>query len=386
MNKKKINLCDPNVFGNEIKYLNRSIKYNQLATGNYINKFERAIKKYTSSKYAASCINGTSALHISLKILGIKKNNEVIVPTLTFIATINTAIYNSAIPIFMDADNNFNIDQNKCIDFINTQTIYKNGYTYNKKTGRKIFAIIITHIWGNAALIDELVDICRHKNIKVLEDASESLGTIYKKGKYKNKHTGTIGDIGCISFNGNKIITSAGGGMIITNNKEYFEQSKFLSNQCKLDHIYFKHTDIGYNYRLSNIHSAIGLAQYENLNKILKLKKNIHNFYCKEIDKIKGLKMFRTPNYSINNNWMNILILDEYKLSRDKLLKIFLKNMIEVRPVWYLNHQQKMFKKYQNYKIYNAKKLLANSLCLPSSSGLLIKEIKKIINILKINA
>ena len=385
MNKKKINLCEPNIIGNEINYLVQSIKNNQLATGNFIKKFENAIKNYTSSKYASSCVNATSALHISLRVLGIKKNNEVIVPTLTFIATINSVIYNSAVPIFMDADNYFNIDQKKCIHFLNNYTIFKNGFTYNKKTGRKIFAIIITHVWGNAALADELIEICKVMNIKILEDASESFGTKYTKGKFKNKHTGTIGDMGCISFNGNKIITSAGGGMIITNNKKYYEKSKFLSNQAKLDDIYFKHSDVGYNYRLSNIHSAIGLAQFENIKKVLILKKNIHDFYCHEVDKINGLKILRTPNYSHNNNWMNILILNKYKLSKNKLLKIFIKNNIEVRPVWHLNHLHKMFKNYQSYKIYNAKKLLSNSLCLPSSSSLSIKEIKKIINILKDN-
>ncbi len=386
MNKLKINLCEPKIFNNEISYISEAIKKNELATGKYIIKFENEIKKFTKSKYSLSCINGTAALHLSLKVLGIKKGDEVIVPTLTFVATINSVIYNQATPLFMDSDEYFNINEEKTIDFINKNTFFKNNITYNKKSRKKIFAIIVTHVWGNAASIEKLVSLCRKRNIKIIEDASESLGTKYIKGKFKNKHSGTVGDIGCISFNGNKIITSAGGGMIISNTKSYIDKAKILANQFKIDNIYFKHGGVGYNYRLSNIQAALGYAQLKNIKKILQLKNKIYNFYEKEIIKITGLKLLKPPNYSLNNYWLNILILDNYKIPRDRLIKIFKKNNIEVRPVWHLNHLQPMFKKYPNYKIDISIQHLNNSICLPSSSGISQSNLRKIINILKQNA
>ena len=190
MSNKKILLSEPHIIGNENKYLKECIKTNWISSaGTFVDKFEKSISKYTGAKYAVSCINGTAALDLSLKIAGVESGNEVIVPTLTFIAPVNTIIYNNAFPIFMDSDKYFNIDSEKCIDFLKKETVFKSGYTFNKKTGRKIAAIIPVHIWGNAAFLEDLLPICQERNIKVIEDASESLGTFYKKGKYKKKHT-----------------------------------------------------------------------------------------------------------------------------------------------------------------------------------------------------
>ena len=385
MNSEQILLSEPNILGNELKYLKECLRSNWISSsGKYIEEFEKKISDYTGAKYAVSCINGTSALHLSLKILGIKSGDEVIVPTLTFIAPINTLIYNNCYPIFIDADNFFNIDINKCIDFINKETFYKSDYTYNKKTKKKISAIICVHVWGNAINLDELVTICRKRNIKTIEDASESLGTWYKTGKFANKHSGTIGNIGCLSFNGNKIITCGGGGMILTNNQILANKAKYYSSQAKDDPIYSIHNDIGYNYRMSNIHAAIGLAQLENINIFLKAKLKIFNKYKKELNNINGISIYDTPDYAVNNHWLNVLKIDKKKYfkSRNQLIELFYKNNIQTKPVWYLNHKQKMFKKYQNYYIENSIKLLNNSLCLPSSSNLKSKQLKKIINIL----
>ena len=378
-----INLSEPFLTNNEIKNIIICFKKNSLATGNFIQRFEKKILEFTNSKYACSCINGTSALHLSLKVLGIKKHEEVIVPTLTFVATINAVIYNDASPIFMDADNYYNIDINKTIQFILNETFFKKGYSYNRKTNKKVFAVIVTHVWGNAVKLDELFLICKKNNIKIVEDATESLGTKYIAGKFINKHVGTIGDIGCLSFNGNKIITSAGGGMVITNNKIYSEKVKYYSNQCKNNNLRYIHNEVGFNYRLSNIQAAIGLAQLKNIKKIINLKNTIHNSYKRELLKISGINLVETPYHSYNNKWLNIIRIDKknYKISINKLIKIFSKNNVQVRPIWMLNHKQKMFKKYQKYKISNANKLLSNSLCLPSSANLSKVQIKKIIKV-----
>ena len=199
--KSRINLSSPNLIGNEKKFLNKCVDTNWLTSaGNFVNQFEYKISKFTNSKYVVACNSGTSALHIGLKALGISNGDEVIVPTLTFIATINSVIYNNAKPIFFDVDDNFSLDENKFEEFINNNTFKKNGICINKKTGKRIFALIIVHVWGNAAKIEKIYKICKKNNIKLIEDASESLGTFYTKGKFKKKHTGTIGSIGCLSF------------------------------------------------------------------------------------------------------------------------------------------------------------------------------------------
>ena len=269
---KKISLHEPKFNGNELKYLKDCIKSTWVSTsGKYINKFEKKILKYTKSKYAIACNSGTSSLHISLLVAGVKTNDEVIVPTLTFIAPINAVRYVNATPIFMDCDNHFNIDEKKTIKFIEKETYFKNGFTRNKSTNKIIKAIIVVHVFGNAANVFKLLKLCKKRNIKIIEDASESLGTFYKKNK---KHTGTVGDIGCISFNGNKIITSGSGGMILTNKINYNKKIRYLIKQAKDDNLNFIHNEIGFNYAQTNLSAGLGLAQFENIKNILK-KRNI---------------------------------------------------------------------------------------------------------------
>lgn len=271
-----IGLHPPYLNLNAMKYLKECISRGWVSTsGNYVDKFEEKIKKFTGSKYAIACNSGTSALHISLKLAGVLEGDEVIAPTVTFVATINSIIYNLGKPVFMDCDEYYNIDPKKTIDFLKNNTFKKNNKTYNKKTNNRISAIIITHVWGHAAEIFELVTECRSRNIKIIEDASESLGTRYKSGK---KHTGTLGLFGVFSFNANKIITTGSGGMIITNNHQLAKRAKYLSTQAKNDLIFFIHNEIGYNYRMTNISAAIGLSQISEIKKFINKKKKLENF------------------------------------------------------------------------------------------------------------
>lgn len=381
-----INLSTPNFNGNEVKYLKKCIETGWVSTsGPFINRFEKKISKYTSSKYAIGVINATSALDISLKLLGIKPFDEVIVPTLTFISPVNAILYNNARPIFMDCDNFCNIDVNKIIKFIKEQTFFKNGFSYNKKTKRKIAAIIIVHVWGNAVFLDELIKICKDANIKLLEDASESLGTFYTKGKFKGRHSGTIGDIGCISFNANKVITSGGGGVILTKNKKIANMANYIITQSKDDPLKYIHNNIGYNLRLTNVHAAIGLAQIENIKKILIKKNKINKFYKKHLSKINNLELLNSPDYSKNNNWLNLVKVKKFTNSKNlsECIKFLHKNKINVRPIWHLNHLQKYLNKFQKYEIINAPKIVKNSFCLPSSSQLSDNELKYVAKILR---
>ena len=288
-----ISLHEPLFAGNEQKYIKNCLDRGWVSSaGKYVDIFEKKITKFTGAKYAVACINGTSALQVSLKLVGVKKGDEVIVPSLTFIAPVNAIDYNNAKPIFMDCDEYYTIDVNKTVDFINKETrIIKKKVsgndltiTVNKKTGNRITAIIIVHIFGNASRLDKLVNLCRKKNIALIEDAAESIGTIYTLDKFKKKHTGTIGTVGCLSFNGNKIITTGGGGMILTNSQKIAKKARYLTTQAKDDPIYSIHNEVGYNFRLTNIQAALGLAQLESLSKYIKKKKIIHERYKKKIN------------------------------------------------------------------------------------------------------
>ena len=382
----KIPLSVPSLNGNEMKYVKECIDTEWVSSaGKYVELFEKKIAEYTGSKYAVACVNGTAAIQVSLRLAGVSPGDEVIVPTLTFIASVNAITYCNAIPVFMDADKYYNMDAEKTIEFIKNETVFRDGFTYNKKTKKKISAIIPVHVWGNACWLDELSDICKDRKISIVEDACESLGTFYHRGKYKGKHTGTIGKLGCLSFNGNKIITTGGGGMILTDDEALAEKAKYLTTQAKDDPIRYVHGEIGYNFRLTNIQAALGVAQLEQVSEILQRKKDIHNYYQSAIENIDGLSLSITPAYSDNNHWLNMVQIDSeiYGSDRETLMKRLEENGVQTRPIWKLNHEQKPYKNCQHYKIENAKKLVEKSLCLPSSTNLTYKNIDDVCQVIK---
>ena len=384
---KKIPLSEPYLFGAEKKYVTECVETNWLASGKYVDKFENIIKDTTNSKFVLSSINGTSSLQLALRILDPKPGDEVLVPTITFIAPINSVIYNFCAPVFFDCDENLNINTIDLINFIKFNTYYKNDFSYNKKTHKKIIAMIVVHVFGESVNLEsQLIDLCKARNIKIIEDAAESFGTFLKKDKNKT-HTGTIGDIGCFSFNGNKIVTAGGGGALTFKNKAFYLRAKYLLNQAKDDSDLFIHNDVGYNFRLSNLHAAIGFAQIKNLKKILIKKKNIHNNYKKEINKIFGLTILESSKHSTSNYWLNTLIVDKkkYGLTKLEIIKKLKKHNIETRSLWFPNHLQKPFKNYEKYKINKAQIFFEKSICLPSSYNLQDKDLKKIVNILEEN-
>jgi len=382
---KQIGLSEPFIFGQEYKYIKECLDTGWVSSsGKFVDAFEDRIASYTGAKFAVACSNATSALFISLMIIGVKRDEEVIVPTLTFIAPVNTIKYLGAEPIFMDADEFCNIDVNKTVEFIESETEFKNNNSYNKKTGKVIRAILPVHVFGHAVDLERLQNVCAERNIAIVEDASESLGTVYSKGKLKGKHTGLIGHMGCISFNGNKILTSGGGGMIISNDQEFSEKAAYLTKQAKDDPVNFIHNEIGYNLRLSNIHAALGLAQMENIKRALKIKKKINNFYKENLKLTDGLTLMNSPGYAENNNWLSVLRVEEklYGESSASLIGKLRNESIEVRPIWQLNHLQKPYLNNQTYKIEKAKEVVSNAVCLPSSISLTSEQLEKIIKVI----
>ena len=378
----KIPLSVPSIKGNEWKYVKECLDMEWVSSaGKYVDLFEQKIAKYTGAKYAVACVNGTSALHVSLHLAGVNPGDEVIIPTLTFIAPVNAIAYNGASPVFMDADKYYNIDAEKTIEFINNETVFKDSFTFNKITNKKISAIVPVHVLGNAAWLDDLVSLCEKRNITVVEDASESLGTFYNAGKYKDQHTGTIGKLGCLSFNGNKIITTGGGGMILTDDEKLADKARYLTTQAKDDPVLYIHNEIGYNFRLTNIQAALGVAQLEQLPVFLKRKREIFNQYQTALNNIEGLTLASVPDYGDNNHWINVLQIDPRICVKDKdfLMHELDNRGIQSRLIWHLNHLQKVYKDSQYYKIKNSRVLVNTSLCLPSSTNVERKSIQKVI-------
>lgn len=370
------------------KNISEVLNKNQISSvGRYTKKFEKKIINFTKSKFAVVCSSGTAALHIALKVIGVRENCEVIVPTITFIATVNAIKYNSADPVFMDNDEYFNIDQEKTLEFLNLRTFQKNGKCFNKKTKKQIKALIITHMYGNASSFLKIFRICKLKNIKIVEDAAESLGTFYKSDYFKKKHTGVIGDIGCFSFNGNKIITTGNGGALITNKKIYEKKIRYYINQSKENNYEYLHHEIGFNYRMTNLSAALGYGQIRSLRKILIKKKKIFDIYDGLLKKNNNFYINSTPSYSANNNWLVICRLKKkkYNSTIKKIVTYCKKKKIEIRPIWRPCHLQKFLRRYETYKIKKALELYNSSICLPSSYHLQKKTLIKIVNVLNLS-
>ena len=241
-------------------------------------------------------------------------------------------------------------------------------------TRKKILALVVVHVFGNSANISEIKNICKKNKIFLIEDAAESLGTYFKKNN-KKIHTGTFGDIGCISFNANKIITSGGGGMILTNNSKIAERARFLSNQAKKNDYFFSHPEIGYNFRLPNVNCAIGYEQLKKINRFLKIKKRNFDYYVKFLDK-KKIEVIKPPKYSLSNFWMCVIRFKVKKNLINKAIKYLEKNKIQTRPVWKLLNEQQRFKNFQNFNTQRSKKNIFNCLCIPSSTNLSLEQIR----------
>jgi len=386
--KKKLNipLSVPNLSLDILNNVKECIETGWVSTGGrFITEFEEKVADYVGVEEAVGVQSGTAALHLAFQILGVEAGDEVIAPTVTFIATVNPITYLGAKPIFIDCDDSLNIDLNKLEEFLNKNcTVVEDG-ALNNKSGNIIKAIVIANVFGNPINMKRVMDIANEYNLKVIEDAAESLGSFYESGKYKGSHTGTIGDIGVLSFNANKILTTGGGGMLLSNDKEIIKKARFLSVQAKTDPLYFKHDEIGYNYRLTNIAAAFGTEQIDKLEDFIKVKKRNYELYKEEIDKIEGLKLLPFNKNTRPNYWFYSVVVDEekYGIDRDQLLNKLNEVGIQARPLWGLISDQKPYRDCEAYKIDKARYYVDNLINIPCSTNLTGKEVYQVVNMLK---
>lgn len=361
----------------------KSINSQWISTsGEYIKKFENKFQKITGLKNSVAVSTGTNALQIALRIAGANSSNEVLLPSLSFIATANAILYNNSNPIFIDIKKDFNLDIDKTIEFLNSKTKLKNNFLVNKKTNRRIVAVVIVHVFGNPVKdLLKLKTLCNKYKIKIIEDAAESLGSYFIYNK-KKIHTGHVGDFSCFSFNANKVVTAGAGGMIYCKSKKDLNLARYLSTTAKNKTYDFTHNACGYNYRITNLHSAIGYSQLTRLNSILKKKKFITNTYDKLL-KNNNLIEFVLPDVKHVNCWFNIIRFKSIK-NLNKDFELFMNNKkIETRAVWKPLHTQKFLKKYEKFKVTNTMKIINNCYCIPSSPIMKKKDILKVYKAVK---
>lgn len=369
-NKDCIALHEPEFSGNEWIYIKECIDTGWVSSvGKFVDRFEEQLATFTGVKHAIAVVNGTAALHTCLKLVGVEPNDEILLPTLTFVATANAVSYCGAIPHFVDnSEITLGLDPEKLGQYLGEISEIRANGCYNRRTGRRIKAVIPVHIFGHPVDIDPLMETCNQFGLELIEDAAESLGSYYK-----GRHTGNFGKVSALSFNGNKIVTTGGGGAILTNNSHLAKLAKHLTTTARVPHKRsFSHDMIGFNYRLPNINAALGCAQLEQLPKFIENKRKLAEKYCKAFSNIKGIRFFSEPPFAKSNYWLNATILvKEYSDQRDLLLEETNRRGIMTRPVWTLMHELDIYKncpKMDNLMVAeNIERCLIN---IPSSASL----------------
>jgi len=364
-----IPLCVPEIRGNEWKYIKECLDTNWVSSvGPFVDRFERELANYVDTKYAVATCNGTGALHIALLVAGVQPEDEVLVSTLTFIAPANAVRYVGAWPIFIDAEpEHWQMDPRKVADFIERECHWVNGELRNKTTCRRVKAILPVHILGHPCDMDPILEVARKCNLVVIEDATESLGA-----KYKERMVGHLGDIACFSFNGNKIITTGGGGMIVTDNEAWARKAKYLTTQAKDDPVEYIHNEIGYNYRLTNVQAAMGCAQLEQLDDYIAAKRRIAAYYTEHLASVPGIEPPREAERVFSIFWLYTVLVESERFGFDSraLMHKLREAQIGTRPLWHTIHDLPPYKDCQAYHLEVAQQLYRQGLSLPCSVGL----------------
>ncbi|WP_187264375.1 aminotransferase class V-fold PLP-dependent enzyme [Pontibacter beigongshangensis] len=366
----RIFLSVPHLGGHEQNYVQKALEDNWVTTaGPNIPGFEHDVCQHTNARFAVALNSGTAAIHLALRVLGVKRGDEVICSTFTFVATANPILYMGATPVFVESEAT---TWNMCPDTLE-QTIQA-----RLKLGKKPACILLVHLYGMPAMLKELLEVAHRYNIPVIEDAAESLGS-----RYGGHQTGTLGEVGIFSFNGNKIITTSGGGALVTADEKLAEQARFLATQAKEDASFYEHTQMGYNYRMSNIAAGIGRGQIEVLEKRVKQRREVFNFYRERLES-EFVSFLPEPKGSYSNRWLTTILLDPSLGKNPEEIRLAMEtHNIEVRRLWKPMHLQPLFKGAAYYGNSLSQQLFEQGLCLPSSSSLPEEDLEKVVRVLK---
>ena len=380
-----IPLSVPNFQGNEKEYVNEAVVSEWVSTGgSKVGDFENAIAHYVGMPRAVACNSGTSGLHLAAMVAGLGKGDEVLVPTLTFIAAVNpTTRYVGAEPVFIGCDDSLCMDPAAAERFCAERCELQGERLIDKATGAHVKAIVVVHVFGNMADMPAFLALAEKYHLILIEDATEALGTHYTEGPLKGKFAGTIGDVGVYSFNGNKIITTGAGGMVVSNHPDWAEHAKHLSTQAKADELQFLHDEVGYNYRMTNLQAALGLAQIEELEGFIAHKHAMWQMYKDALDGKNGYRILDFDENGVRpNKWFYSLYLEDDRHDRDNLIAALQKEKIQTRPVWALIHEQADYPGSQAYGLEKAEEYRKRIVNLPCSTNLTREDCQRVIDLL----
>lgn len=374
-----IPLSVPNLGGNELKYVSEAVETSWVSTaGPFVNRFEDALASYVGSSRAVACQSGTAGIHIALQVAGVQHDDEVIVPALTFIASVNPVHYLGAHPVFMDCDDSLCMDPDKLERFLHEECEVRSGGLFDHVTGRRIAALVVVHVFGNMADMSRIVELCEAYGIPVIEDAAEALGTCYTEGAFAQRFAGTMADFGVYSFNGNKIVTTGGGGAIVARDPETLDHAKHLTTQAKSDPLYYEHDEVGYNYRMTNLQAALGLAQLEQLESFITVKHRNYQLYREAFNRDGRSLLLGFREGTRSNMWFYSLLTGS-RDDRDRLIKALGERKIQTRPIWGLISDQLPYRDCRTYLLDKAPWYRDRVVNLPCSTSLTEAQVNQVV-------
>lgn len=380
MTDKLIPLSTPNFRGNEKKYVDEAIDAEWVSTaGAFISRFEERMAARLSVKGACACQSGTAGLHLCLRHFGVSAGDLVLTPALTFIATVNAILYQSAEPVFFDCDDHMCMDAEQVETYLKNECRQENGRTVEIASGKTVKAMIPVHVFGDHCDMDRLMDLAERYRLTVIEDATESLGGVFTRGRYAGRATGTVGHAGVLSFNGNKIITTGGGGMVVSSDEHAIGHMRYLSQQAKDDPVYFVHEEWGYNYRMTNLQAALGLAQLEELDGFLEIKRRNYALYRERLADCGWGELLPFWSGEGSNHWFYSFALREPDgAKRDRLLRYLEGRQIQARPIWKLNHTQTPFRRYRAMDCTHAERFYDRVINIPCGTNLTEEQLDRV--------